>query len=281
MRTMELTHAYLIHTREFRETSLLIDFFTRDYGYIRTVAKGVRSYNKNNKRGMLRPFTKLLINWGGHSDLVNLQNIELAAPPLILTSSSMAIVFYLNELLYYILSKYTGMPMPELWQDYADLLDYIKSSENKLHNKVSSSSPYAQQLNCGVDVKQQGQEMKQVQQKLEQSLAIEIRLRDFELNLLDYIGYGLQFDGIEPNLEYAYNFESGFYALNNTASADSGFNSKSKILAIPGEILLELESRNWHNKEVFLAAKKLLRLIIKYHIGDKEFYSRKLYYIED
>ena len=39
---VSLQPAYVLHTRPFQNTSLLVDFFTYDYGRVTAVAKGAR-----------------------------------------------------------------------------------------------------------------------------------------------------------------------------------------------------------------------------------------------
>ncbi len=50
---VSLQPAYVLHTRPFQNTSLLIDFFTTDYGRLRAIAKGARSA-KSKYRSLLQ-----------------------------------------------------------------------------------------------------------------------------------------------------------------------------------------------------------------------------------
>lgn len=63
--------AFVLHSRPFSETSLLIDFFTEGEGKIRLLAKGARR-NRSPLRGCLQPFTPLLIRWGGKGEIKTL-----------------------------------------------------------------------------------------------------------------------------------------------------------------------------------------------------------------
>ena len=67
MTKIELTPAFLIHRRMYQGSSLLLDFFTCNYGIIRIVARGARS-NKTS----LQMFQCLNISYKGRSDLKNL-----------------------------------------------------------------------------------------------------------------------------------------------------------------------------------------------------------------
>lgn len=98
---------------------------------------------------------------------------------------------------------------------------------------------------------------------------IEIYLRSFELDLLEAIGYGLQFEGITATSYYVYDFTEGF------CQVDSNFDK-----AFKGEDLLAIKNRDWHTKQVLLLSKILLRQVLQYHIGNKELNSRKLFFVE-
>ena len=71
MTKVELTPAFLIHRRMYQDSSLLLDFFTRHYGKIRLVGRGVRK-NKTS----LQMFQCLNISVKGRSDLTNLTDLD-------------------------------------------------------------------------------------------------------------------------------------------------------------------------------------------------------------
>jgi len=95
---VDLQPAYILHTRPYRDTSLLIDFLTPDFGRITAVARGVRK-NKTPKRQLLNPFSRLLICWQGKTDMKLLTSFESDNHFLTLTANHLYSGFYLNELL--------------------------------------------------------------------------------------------------------------------------------------------------------------------------------------
>jgi len=95
---VDLQPAYILHTRPYRDTSLLIDFLTPDFGRITAVARGVRK-NKTPKRQLLNPFSRLLICWQGKTDMKLLTSFESDNHFLTLTENHLYSGFYLNELL--------------------------------------------------------------------------------------------------------------------------------------------------------------------------------------
>ena len=76
-------HTYVLHRRPYRETSYLVDLFTRESGKMSVVARGVRN-SKGDKKSLLQPFQQIRVQYSGKSDLKNLNQTEsfLAAVPL-------------------------------------------------------------------------------------------------------------------------------------------------------------------------------------------------------
>jgi len=87
--------AYVLHTRPYRETSLLVELFTRPHGRVALVAKGVR-VRKNSPPP--RQFVACLVSWVGRGPLFTLTDCELA-PSMGLSGDRLACGFYVNELL--------------------------------------------------------------------------------------------------------------------------------------------------------------------------------------
>lgn len=119
----QLQAAYILHTRPYRDTSLLIDAFTASQGRINLIAKGARRLcgRKSRFKGTLQAFVPLLLSWRGKTDLMHLLNAEpntILLPHL--TGKLVACGLYLNELLTYLLYRYD--PYPQLFQAYQTAL---------------------------------------------------------------------------------------------------------------------------------------------------------------
>jgi DNA repair protein RecO (recombination protein O) len=54
--------AFVLHSRPWSETSLMLDVFTEESGRVRLVAKGARS-KRSNLKGALQPFTPAGTLW--------------------------------------------------------------------------------------------------------------------------------------------------------------------------------------------------------------------------
>ncbi|MDH3713649.1 MAG: DNA repair protein RecO [Gammaproteobacteria bacterium] len=98
MRRVAQQPAYILHNRAYRNTSLLIDALTRDYGRIGLVARGVRSSNAA-RRARLQAFRELRLSYTGGGELKNLSDVEEIAPAPSLHGEVLACGYYVNELL--------------------------------------------------------------------------------------------------------------------------------------------------------------------------------------
>lgn len=67
--------AFVLHSRPFSETSLLLDLFSESEGRVRVLAKGARS-RRSQLKGTLQPFTPLLVRWSGRGEVKTLRNAE-------------------------------------------------------------------------------------------------------------------------------------------------------------------------------------------------------------
>ncbi|HLD09569.1 MAG TPA: DNA repair protein RecO [Methylophilaceae bacterium] len=95
---------YVLHTYPFKETSLVVELFTRDFGRIAAVAKGARR-PRSAMRGMLQSFQPLIGAWSGKLELKNLHSLEWGSGLLVLQGEALICGFYLNELLLRLLPR--------------------------------------------------------------------------------------------------------------------------------------------------------------------------------
>jgi len=72
--------AFVLHTRLYRDSSLIVELLTQQHGRISAVARGARRA-KSAMRGLLTPFLPLLVSWSGRSELVTLGKVESHASP--------------------------------------------------------------------------------------------------------------------------------------------------------------------------------------------------------
>ena len=90
---------YLIHQRKFKNSSMIIEFFSKEYGMIHLIAKGI----KNNKilNSQLKFFHLLKIQFYGKSHLKTVVSINSISPLNFKGLIEKTAGFYLNELIHY------------------------------------------------------------------------------------------------------------------------------------------------------------------------------------
>jgi len=115
----ELHQAYVLHTRSYRETSLIVDFLVPDVGRISAVVRGARR-PKSPQRSLLQPFGRLLISWYGKGELKTLKVLESDNQLSQLQSRSLFSGLYLNELLVRLIKA--EEPCETLFEDYQQAL---------------------------------------------------------------------------------------------------------------------------------------------------------------
>lgn len=226
--------AFILHTRPYRETSALVDFFSRHYGRFRAVVRGARGTKKNSP--LLTPYTPLLITWSGKSDLKTVKTIESSGPPILLQGDRLYCGFYLNELLLRLIAEHDAHA--QLFDSYLNTLTLLANTEAPLESS----------------------------------------LRTFEFNLLKDIGYAIVLDSdaetgdsVAPEGWYWFDPSLGFTLKQRTKSQTNAANW------FQGAELLAIHARQFHQTNIASAAKRLVRLAFRPHIGDSPLRSRALF----
>jgi DNA repair protein RecO (recombination protein O) len=119
MNPVHLEPAFLLHSRAYRNSSLIVDLFTLHHGWISAVAKGIKSA-KSPLRNNLQTFQPLLVSWCGRGEMVTITQVEIETPFAVINNEQLAWGFYLNELMYRLLEKHD--PHAQLFSDYQNLL---------------------------------------------------------------------------------------------------------------------------------------------------------------
>ena len=118
---------WILHQRPYRDTSSIIDIFTRDFGRVSIIAKGGRS-PKSKFRGLLRPFFPIKLSWYSGKNLGNLVEIDVVGKPYNLIGDSLLSAYYLNELILKFLVK--DDPQVEIFDLYSrTILDLIETGD--------------------------------------------------------------------------------------------------------------------------------------------------------
>ena len=121
-----LEPVFVIHSRPYRDTSLLVDFFSSNYGRVRAVARSARGA-KSRFKGRCQSFVPLLASWSGRAELKTLNYLELHGLPYALGGQALMCGFYLNELLSRMLHREDAFP--ELFAYYQLTLQRLREGE--------------------------------------------------------------------------------------------------------------------------------------------------------
>jgi len=120
--------AYILHGRPYRETSLLLECFTREHGRIGLVARGVRKERSRVPRALLQPLTPVSVGWSGGGELATLTAVDARADPVTLIGEGLLCGLYLNELVLRMTMRMD--PQPELFDSYERTLDRLAGGES-------------------------------------------------------------------------------------------------------------------------------------------------------
>lgn len=117
---------FVLHSYPYKETSLIVDVFSRDHGRIALVAKGAKRPH-SRLRGVLQTFQPLSVGWSGKSEVRTLIAAEWVGGLLPLEKSALLCGFYLNELLVRLLAR--DDPHPRLFDHYVEALNQLAHNE--------------------------------------------------------------------------------------------------------------------------------------------------------
>src|SRR2546430_15318993 len=89
---------YVLHTYPYKETSLIVEAFTRRHGRLALLARGARR-PRSAMRGVLLAFHPLRLGWRGSADLATLISAGWARGPQSLAGRGPMCGVYLSELI--------------------------------------------------------------------------------------------------------------------------------------------------------------------------------------
>ena len=126
MPLVSLQPGYVLHARTYRESSLLLEVFSRDHGRVGLVARGARGA-RSRWKNLLQPFRPLLLGWTQRGELGTLTHAEQVASPPQAQGESLFCGLYTNEILMRALQR--ADPHPGLFESYRNLLIELATRE--------------------------------------------------------------------------------------------------------------------------------------------------------
>lgn len=124
---IEQQPAYVLHSRPYRETSLLLELLTREHGRLGVVARGVRGERARLRRALLEPFECLAVGLLRRGELATLTAVEWPAVPVPVAGNAVLAGLYLNELVVRLTAR--DDPLPRLFDAYARTLQRLSAGE--------------------------------------------------------------------------------------------------------------------------------------------------------
>ena len=235
---IELQPAYLLHSRPFRDSSLILDFLTPDHGRISAISRGGRS-GRSKSKSLLQPFTPVHISLSGKSELKTLRGIERRQGVVSLKGERLFSALYMNEIIV------------RLFQGHEADHGFFRHYEEALLGLGSGEPP-------------------------------EPVLRNFELTLLDTLGYGVDFSAeahshqpVQEQAWYYFQQESGFVKVQNPEALEANANAGQSLFS--GKDLLNIHTRDFSEEVTRKTAKHVIRVILANHLGAAPLRSRSLF----
>lgn len=103
-RRIEHEPAFVLHSYPYKETSLVLEVFSRVHGRVALLARGARR-PRSALRGVLMAFQPLRLSWSGTAELCTLTAAEWSGGQPALGGSPLMCGFYLNELILRLLPR--------------------------------------------------------------------------------------------------------------------------------------------------------------------------------
>ncbi len=228
MTTNELVPAYILHLRDYSESSYLAKVFTRTHGLLNILIRGAKK-PKSRLRGLVRPFNPMLISWIGRSDLLTLKVAEPNGLPHYLQGKTLISGMYLNELLIkLILHEETHDVLYDLYVDTLNSLAKADLAEDLINKQA-------------------------------------VVLRRFEKELLFAMGYGIDLEHdaatsepIEEAKSYIFNPYDGLFKYKAELLGNN--------LQVSGAAVVALRDNTFNTEQELAEAKQMLRLALQVHL---------------
>ena len=220
--------AFVLHQYAYRETSRLLDVFSRDHGRITVYARGVQRPG-SQIRSVLLGFQPLLLSWFGANELKTLHSAVWQPGLPQLSGLPLLCGFYMNELLQRLYPKEEANPV--LFGAYFEAIQALST--------LGGAS-------------------------------VEPVLRNFERQLLDCLGYGInwQFEARSSQplkLQQSYEFQYGH-----------GLVLSQGVNACPAPLILAFAAADFSNEQLLPWAKMWMRQSIAILLGDAVLHTRQL-----
>ena len=125
-RRAEHEPGFVLHAYAYKETSLIVEAFTRRFGRVGLLARGARR-PRSAMRGVLLAFHPLHLTWSSSAELGTLMSAEWGGGQASLSGIGLMCGFYINELLLRLLPR--DDPHEVLFDAYAKALERLAAGD--------------------------------------------------------------------------------------------------------------------------------------------------------
>lgn len=146
---ISLAPAYLLHHAPWRDSSRILEFFTREHGRVTLFARGVRR-PASELKAVLQPFQRLLVSWSGRGEAGTLTGAEIDGDITRLPPARLMSGFYLNELLLKLLARHDSHA--GLFDDYGAALGGLRELATEARPLRIFEKRLLQALGYGLDL---------------------------------------------------------------------------------------------------------------------------------
>jgi len=235
-RRAEHEAGFVLHAYPYKETSLIVEAFTRRFGRVGLLARGARR-PRSVMHGVLLAFHPLRMTWSTSAELGTLMSAEWGGGHGSLAGLGLMCGFYINELLLRLLPR--DDPHEALFDAYGEALARLAAG-------ASLARPNAVAAQAAI-------------------------LRGFERRLLAELGYAPVLDRdaangapIEPAKHYRYEAERGPVEVRR-ADGES---------LVSGRTLLDMAADRYDDERTREEARHLLRALITERLGGQALHTR-------
>ena len=141
--------AFVLHSYPFRETSLIVEVFSRHHGRVPLVARGARR-PRSALRGLLMSFQPLALSWFGKNEVRTLHGAEWQGGQPQLQGTALLCGFYLNELLLNLMAR--DDPHESLFDYYQQTLLRLVQETDHAFTLRSFEKHLLQELGYALDL---------------------------------------------------------------------------------------------------------------------------------
>lgn len=234
---IDMQSGWLLHSRPYRDTSMLLDFFTEESGRVSAIARGIRN-PKAKQKAFLQPFIPLHISLAGRGDLQNLRQVEARSAALFLRGEALFSALYINELMVRLVAGH--------------------EKDKTLFNAYSA---VLNELSTGAEIEPL---LRTFELRLLENLGYGLQLTheaDSDDPVVSEGWYYLQADG-------------GFVRQLQVAESEAGTSSG---YLYSGDELHRIARADFSQTSTRRAAKRLLRSVLQQHLSERPLGSRELF----